>query len=243
MKKILLLTLLLSSFALSVTLQPMLQVLDHKKKRHMIFSVYNPTKEPVAVNFDVQKLVKNHNNKEQREATDKVSFYPSQFVLTSHATKKIRVRYMSNTLPNKEEVYRIIAKELDVDVSDKVENAPTDTIKAQVKMRLTYEGLLLVHKANAQDQLKVESFEELTSKNDRRVVKMTINNSGDASSVPNTQNFNFIVTINGKEYKLTEDDTLKAEFRRVLAKDNNTFTLPNLKLPSGKITAIRLEKR
>jgi len=243
MKKTLLLTLLLSSFALSVTLQPMLQVLDHKKKRHMIFSVYNPTNEPVAVNFDVQKLVKNQNNKEEREATDKVTFYPSQFVLTSHATKKVRVRYMGNSLPDKEEVYRIIAKELDVDVNDKVENAPSDTIKAQVKMRLTYEGLLLVHKANAVDKLTVESFEELASKNDRRVIKMTIANEGDASSVPNVENFNMIVIIGSKEYKLTEDDTLNAEFRRVLAKDTNTFTLPNLKLPAGKITAIRLEKR
>jgi P pilus assembly chaperone PapD len=242
MKKILLL-ILLSSFALSVTLQPMLQILDHKKKRHMIFSVYNPTKEPVAVNFDVQRLVKNYNNKEQREATDKVSFYPSQFVLTPHETKKVRVRYMANTLPDIEEVYRIIAKELDVDVSDKADEVPTNAIKAQVKMRLTYEGLLLIHKADAEDKLTVESYEELPSKNDRRVVKIMIKNSGDASSVPNTQNFNFIVTINGKEYKLTEDDTLKAEFRRVLAKDNNIFTLPNLKLPSGKITDIRLEKR
>jgi len=243
MKKILLLSLLLSSIVLGVTLQPMLQVLDQKKKRHMVFSVYNPTKEPVAVNFDIQYLVKNHNNKEEREATQKVTFYPSQFVLMPHQTKKVRVRYMANTLPDKEEVYRVIAKELDVNVEDKVEEVQGNTIKAQVKMRLTYEGLLLVHKPDAKDKLTVSFFEELPSKGDRRVVKMTISNSGNASSVPNVQNFDFIVTIGGKEYKLTEDDTLHAEFRRVLAQDDNTFTLPNLKLPTGKITAIRLEKR
>ncbi len=243
MKKNLIFLILLSTFALSVTLQPMLQILDSKKKRHMIFKVYNPTKEPVAVSFNIKKLVENHNNKEKREMTQKVSFYPSEFVLMPKESKKIRVRYMSNTLPDKEEIYRVIAKELNVDVSDRDNKTQTNVIKAKVKMRLTYEGLLLVHKAEAQSQLKIENFKELSPKKDRRVVKMTILNSANASSVPNLQNFNFIVTINDKEYKLTEDDLRYAEIRRVLAQDSNTFTLKNLKLPAGKITNIRLEKK
>ena len=243
MKKIVLLLLLLSSFLLSVTLTPMVQTLDQKKKRHMIFSVYNPTKEPVAVNFDIVKLVDNQNNKEIRKATDKVSFYPSQFVLTPQETKKVRVRYMANSLPNIEEVYRVIAKELNVDVSDKVDDAPTKGIKAKVKMRLTYEGLLFVHKPTAQDRLSVKSFEELPSQGDKRVIRLTIENSGDMSDVPRVQAYNFIVTINGKEYQLTEEDVLHAEFRRVLAKNSNSFTLANVKLPSGKIESIKIKKR
>ena len=243
MKKIVLLLLLLSSFLLSVTLTPMVQTLDQKKKRHMIFSVYNPTKEPVAVSFDIVKLVDTKNNKEIRKATKKVSFYPSQFVLTPQETKKVRVRYMANSLPDIEEVYRVIAKELNVDVSDKVDDAPTKGIKAKVKMRLTYEGLLLVHKPTAQDKLFVKSFEELPSQGDKRVIRLTIENSGDMSDVPRVQAYNFIVTINGKEYKLTEDDVVHAEFRRILAKNSNSFTLPNVKLPSGKIESIRIEKK
>ncbi|HHB94535.1 MAG TPA: hypothetical protein ENK88_05275, partial [Campylobacterales bacterium] len=216
---------------------------DHKKKRHMMFSVYNPTKEPVAVNFNIMKLVSNQNNKEQREETEKLSFYPSQFVLTPQETKKVRVRYMSNTLPDTEEVYRVIAQELNVDVNDRVESEPTNGVKAQVKMRLTYEGLLLVHKADAYDKLKIDSFKELPSNIDKRVIELTISNSGNASDVPSVYRYNFIVTINNKVYKLTEEDVKKAEFRRILAGQSNTFKLPNVKLPSGKIESIKLEKK
>ena len=243
MKKTILAIVLVSNFLYSVTLMPMLQTLDHKKKRHMIFSVYNPTKEPVAVNFNIMKLVNNQNNKEQREPTQKLSFYPSQFVLTAQETKKVRVRYMSNSLPDTEEVYRVIAQELNVNVNDQVADIPTNGVKAKVKMRLTYEGLLLVHKADSYNKLAIQSFKEISSNGNTRVIELTISNSGNASDVPNLYSYNFIVTINNKEYKLTEDDVKHAEFRRILAEQSNTFRLPNVKLPIGKIESIRLEKK
>ena len=239
MKKLLLSIFLISNFLYAVALMPMVQTLDHKKKRQMIFTVFNPTKEPVAATFDIQRLVDNQNNKEQREATEKLTFYPSQFVLKPNEKKKVRVRYMANQLPDIEEVYRVIAKELNIDVNDDVVDAPTDGVSAKVKMRLTYEGLLLVHKASAKAKLKIESFER-TSHNS---LNITISNSGDASSVPSVHEYNFIVTINNKTYKLTEDDVKGAEFRRILAGKSNSFKLPNVKLPSGKIESILLEKK
>lgn len=243
MKKIILTIILLLHSLYGVTLMPMLQTVDHKKKRHMVFSVYNPTKEPVAVNFNIMKLVHNQENKEQREATQKLSFYPSQFVLAPQETKKIRVRYMSNTLPDTEEVYRVIAQELNVNVNDQVVETETAGVKAQVKMRLTYEGLILIHKPDAYDKLTIQSFNVISSNGDKREIELNIANKGNASDVPSLYHYNFIVSIDNKIYKLTEEDIKKANFKRILAGQSNSFRLPNVKLPTGKIDSITLEKK
>jgi len=240
MKKIVILFILLHTWIYAVVMSPLTQTVDSRKKIHMTFMVGNPSKEPVAVDFSVLRLLDTNNNKEKREATDNVQVYPSQFVLKGKENKKVRVRYMGKKLPDIEEVYRVIAKELDIDVSDKIVDAPEGKIKAQVKMRFTYEGLLFVKKPNSYPELTIDSIEELGN----RAIKIVIKNSGKASAVPNAQNYNFIATINNKPYLLTEEDLKGAEFRRVLAGNSNTFILKNItNLPDGKISSIKLERK
>ena len=239
MKRIILFFLIFSTYLFSVTLSPLTQTLDSKKKKHLIFTVYNPTKEPVAVDFKIVQLLDTDNNKEQREETNKVKYYPSQFVLGATESKKVRVRYMGSSLPDVEEVYRVIAKELDIDVSDKKDEEAITKVKASIKMRFTYAGLLFVHKTNAMENLKLEAFEVSPDKK----ITIHINNSGTASVVPNALHYNYIVTVNGKEYKLLAEDLKGAEFRRILAGKTNTFYLKNIvNLPSGKIESIKIEK-
>jgi P pilus assembly chaperone PapD len=240
MKQILILSILLHSWIYAVVMSPLTQTVDSRKKIHMTFMVGNPSKEPVAVDFSVLRLIDTNNNKEQREATTNVQVYPSQFVLKGKENKKIRVRYMGKQLPDIEEVYRVIAKELDIDVTDKSVDAPEGKIKAEIKMRFTYEGLLFVKKPSSHPNLAVESIEIL----ENRVVKIVIKNSGESSAVPNGKNYNFIATVNNKPYLLTEDDLKGAEFRRVLAGKNNTFILKNISnLPQGTISSIDLERK
>jgi len=240
MKKIVILFILLHTWIYAVVMSPLTQTVDSRKKIHMTFMVGNPSKEPVAVDFSVLRLLDTNNNKEKREATKKVQVYPSQFVLKGKENKKVRVRYMGKKLPDIEEVYRVIAKELDIDVSDKAVDAPEGKIKAQVKMRFTYEGLLFVKKPNSYPELTIDSIEELGN----RAIKIVIKNSGKASAVPNAQNYNFIATVNNKPYLLTEEDLKGAEFRRVLAGNSNTFILKNItNLPDGKISSIKLERK
>ena len=239
MKKAVLFFLILSSYLFSVTLSPLTQTLDSKKNKHLIFTVYNPTKEPVAVDFKIVRLLDTDNNKEQREETTKVTFYPAQFVLGATESKKIRVRYMDSSLPKVEEVYRVIAKELDIDVSDTKEEVQVSKVQAQVKMRFTYEGLLFIHKPNAMAVLKLDAFE--ISPN--REITIHLTNNGTASIVPNALHYNYLVTVGGKEYKLLDEDLRGAEFRRILPNKTNTFYLKNIvNLPQGKIESLRIEK-
>jgi len=243
MKRIILLLILTFNLAFGITLIPLTKIISSKKDKNIIFKVTNPTKEPVAVDISVLKVISTDNNKEERERTDKISYYPSQFVLSPKETKKVRVKYMGSGLPEIEEVYRVIAKELDVDVSDKKEEESTGVLRAKIKMRFTYEGLLFVHKPNTKPLLSL-SFQELQSVGNERAISVTITNSGTSSIVPNHGIYNYLVTVKGKEYQLQNEDMKKAEFRRVLAGKTNTFYLKHIvNLPNGKIESIRLEKK
>jgi P pilus assembly chaperone PapD len=240
MKKLLFL-ILLFNIAFAITLSPLTKTVDNKKEKYIIFKVKNPTAQPVAVDIQVLKLLSTDNNKEERVVTDKISYYPSQFVLSPNEIKNVRLRYTGAKLPDIEEVFRVIAKELDIDVSDKNENETSTGIKSKLKMRYSYEGLLLIHNKTSKPQLKIERFQELANNE----LSLSIRNIGTSSVVPTIDKYNFIVSINKKEYQLQPKDMQNAELRRALAGQTNTYILKHITtLPqTGKIDAIRLEKR
>ena len=243
MKKTIILLALSLNFIFAITLVPLTETIDSKKKKNLIFKVSNTSAESVAVDVSVLRVLDTDNNKEQREETKKVSCYPTQFVLSPKESKSIRFKYMGSELPDIEEVYRVVAKELDIDVSDKEEKATTDEIKAQIRMRFSYEGLLLVKQPHTKAKVSIESFKELENSGTERGISLVITNTGNASVVPHDGEYNFLVTVKGKEYLLKNEDMRKAEFRRVLAGKSNTFYLKHIvNLPSGKIESIRLEK-
>ncbi|NPA60456.1 MAG: fimbria/pilus periplasmic chaperone [Epsilonproteobacteria bacterium] len=238
MKKIYVLLLLVSSWLYGVTLYPMSADIVSKRDRNILFTVSNPTKEPVAVEFSVKKLLDTSGKKEKRIDTTDVVWYPSQFVLGAGKSKHVRVRYVKSSLPKVEEVYRVIAKELDVDVSDKIERVPKDRIKATVKFRFTYEGLLFVSNGKVFPKLQISDF-----KKTHRGLEIYVTNNGTKSDVLNIRDYDIIVTVNGKDYLLTKQDVKKAEFRRILPGKTNKFLLRYVKLPNGKIDSVRIERK
>jgi len=237
--KILFSTLMMTGLLFSVSLSPLLQTLDSKRARNVIFKITNTSKEPVAATFSILKVIHTDNNKEEREETKLVEAYPTKFVLGPKETKSVRVRYMGKILPKIEEVYRVIAKELDIDVSDTKDSTSKGKINAQIKMRFSYEGLLFVSNPNVEELLKINSLN-----NTGMGVEIEVSNSGTASAVPNPKDYNFLIKVLGTEYKLTKEDLRGAEFRRVLAGKTNKFTLKNIKsVPLDQITSMRLEKK
>jgi len=239
MKRVFLLLFIFSSFLFSITMYPLIETISNLKKRQIVFKVSNPTERTVAADFSIKFLVDTNGKKEKRIETQKVMAYPSQFVLKPKESKKIRVRYMGSVLPDVEEVYRIIAHELNIDVSDKMQKTTTNKVEGQIKMRFTYEGLLFVHKPKAKANLKIKTFEIL----DTNSIKLTINNIGQASIVPNYNFYNFIIIIDNKEYLLTEKNLKDTKFKRILAGKENILILKNIKLPQGKLNTVRLEKK
>jgi P pilus assembly chaperone PapD len=239
MKKKLFVLLLFFSYLKAVVLYPFYGTIDSKRVRNKLFTISNPTKEPVAVEFSVLRLLDTDGNKEKRVKTQDVSYYPSQFVLAPGKSRNVRVRYNKSTLPSTEEVYRVIAKELDVDVTDRVDDAPKGKIKATVKFRFSYEGLLFVNNGKVQPNLTINSFKQIG-----RTLEIVVANTGTKSDVLTPNKYNILVTVNGKEYLLTPEDLKKAEFRRTLPGKTNRYRLRYIKhLPYGKITAVRLERK
>ena len=239
MKKIVLVLSLMSISLYAITMSPLMQTVDSKKSKNMIFTVNNPTKKPVVVDFSAMRLLDTDNNKEKTEETKKVSVYPSSFAIPAKGNQKVRVRYIGSSLPEVEEVYRIVAKELDKSLEDEKDNLENRGVSAQIKIRFSYSGLLFVKKPNLTSKLEIVNFERIPSGG----IKIDIKNSGNASDVPTESRYEFIVTIQNKLYKLTTDDLKKAEFRRVLAGKTNTFILKNAQLPEGKIESIVLQRK
>jgi P pilus assembly chaperone PapD len=218
---------------------PLISTLDSKKKKNIIFKVSNPTAEPVAVSFSALKVLGVVKGKEQREATSIVQSYPSQFVLSPNETKSVRVRYMGQALPEIEEIYRVIAQELDIDVSDNKDTETKKKVSAQIKMRFSYEGLLFVHKGDAKAKIKIDSFNH-TSKG----INLVMSNSGNMNDIPSLEDYNYFASLNNKEYLLKEEDLKGLIYSRVLAGKTATYLLKNItSVPVAKITSMRLEKK
>jgi len=223
----------------SITLTPFYVTIDNKKENNVIFTVSNATKEPVPVNISVLELVSNNDKKETRVATQKVKFYPEQFILNPKEIKNIRLRYQGSKLPESEEVFRVIAKELNINVSDEINNTKATTVNAKIITKFTYEALLFVRQPTAKEKLEVGLTK--TSQG----LDLTITNSGTASVIPQFSAYNFIVTTtDNKEHTLVEDDLKGTNIKRVLAGKTNLFSLNNINSISlNKIKDIRLERK
>lgn len=235
---------LTSSLLFSVNLVPLYQTVDSKESSRMVYTLYNSTKEPVAVVFSCLRVLSTHKEKEERVKTDKLSAYPTQMVIKAGASKKVRVRYLGSSLPKEEEVYRVIAKELDINVNDEIVKDTNGKVETSLKVSYTYEGLLFVNEKGLKADLKIDTFSKTLDKNNNMTLNLLIKNEGSASVVPNIKRYKYVVTTANKDYILEPKDMTNTNIRRVLAKSELMVTIKNIKsLPSANITAVRLEKR
>ena len=239
--RIIFLTILLINTIFAISLTPLYHTMDDRRQLKTMFTVKNPTDKPVAVEFSVKRLVDTDNNREQRIDAPNINFDPPQFVLDAKSSKSVRVSYLKRTLPQVEEVYRVLADELNVNVEDrepsKVEKGK---IKAEIKMRFSYAGLLFVKDKNAKANLVIDNFRRLQD----GTIEITIANRGTASALFNTTHYNLKATVNNKEYTLNDTDLKGAEFRRILPNKSNRYILKNIQsIPKGAISSIKIETK
>jgi len=239
--KIILLTIFLFHYAFAITLTPLYNTVDDRRELKTIFTVQNPSNHPVAVKVSVKRVVDTDNNKEKTIESPNINYYPAQFVLDAKSSKNIRVTYLNRTLPKIEEVYRVLATELDINVKDR---EPTQVAKGEKKaeliMRFSYGGLLFVKDKNAKANVTIESFKNLSD----GAFEIVMKNSGTASFLFNHTKDNLKAIINGKEHILNEEDTEGAEFRRVLPNKSNRFILKNIKsISQNAITSLKIEEK
>ena len=216
-----------------VILTPLVEHINDIKQSRLVFTVSNPQKEPVACEFTILRLKGVTPTSEEREETDDFIFFPSQFILKAGEKKIVRVRYMKNQILDSESIYRIIAKELDV-------NLGFDTNTTGLKFRFSYEGLIFVAPKGLKPNLKIVSY----SKKDDGL-EIVVENIGNKSDVLCSEFSNLYFKIDSKEYKLSKKECIKANFRRVFPSAKHTYILKNfttIPIEGNKIESLEIRK-
>lgn len=190
---------LLAQSLFSVQLAPITQRIDSPKGRNITFVVKNTDKDMAAAECSILKVVgHDKNGVEIRKETDDVVIYPSQFVLQVKENKGVRVNYTKAALPKKEEVYRVLATQLSLNLK---EEAKGSDVKGAMKFVFSYEGLLFV---GAEEKTAIISSEIVDATKDSFSIKM--HNDGIASHFVHVKHFDFKIKTENETIKLDEKD-------------------------------------
>lgn len=235
--KYILVGLVFSQMLFSVQLTPMTYEITSMKKRNVTYSVKNTEDNLAAAECKILKVVgHDKNGQEIREETQEVVIYPSQFVLQAKESKGIRVNYTGRSLPKTQQVYRVLATELALNLK---EEAPGTKVKAGMKFIFSYEGLLFV---GGSDEKTVISSQVHEEKLDSLLLEMK--NMSSKSSFVHVKHYEFIAETDKGEVKLTKNDFGKFSGIRLLP--NETFTLKldkNKTLKGHQVKTILIQKR
>lgn len=225
--KYVLIGVLLAQSLFSVQLTPITQRIDSTKGRNITFAVKNTDKDMAAAECSILKVVgHDKNGVEIREETDDVVIYPSQIVLQVKEDKGVRVNYTKSTLPAKEEVYRVLATQLSLNLKEETKGTK---VKGKMKFVFSYEGLLFV--GEKEEKAIISSTIENIS-NDSFSIKM--HNDGIASHFVHVKHFDFKIKTENGTIDLDEKDFGKFSGIRLLPDETFILTLKKDNKLQGK---------
>lgn len=221
----------LLQFLFSVQLTPMTHDIVSMKKRNVTYNVINTEKKLAAAECKVFKVI-GHDKKglEIREETQAVVLYPSQFILQPLERKSIRLNYTGLKLPQKQEVYRVVANELALNLKEAKKGTK---IEAGMKFIFSYEGLLFVGGSFEGARISTKVYDD-----GKESVVFDMTNTSSMSHYIHMKHFDFMVQTDRGEVKLQKDDFGAFGGIRLLpdetftVKLNKKGTLKNLKVLS-----------
>ncbi len=221
---------------LAVQLSPMTNEINTIKKRNVTYIVKNSDADMAAAECKILKVVGHEKSgKEIREETDEVVLYPTQFVLQPKETKGIRVNYTKSVLPKKEQVYRVLANQLALNLKEKPKGTK---VKAGMKFIFSYEGLLFVG-GEGEPQVHANIAGD---QKDRLMV--TIHNSGGKSSFVHPEHYIFTAVTDKGPVHLSKEALAKFSGVRLLPDESFTFTVDKIfALKDRVVRSITVQKR
>lgn len=184
---------------------------DWQKHYETHLDYYNNTKVPI--------------KKEIREETDDLISSIEQIVLdvagTKGAKKKVRVQYIGGEFPEKERIFRVIAKELNINMN-KESGEKRQNLNAQIKIRFSFEGLIIIKRKDWKPELIITDIKQESNSLDFQVY-----NKGKSSDFLRFDGSNdlFAITTNNKRIKLKKDSFKQHSFKRILPNKNVKFSL------------------
>jgi len=235
--KYLLVVAMLLNISFAVQLTPMSQKISTDKDRNVLFEVINSSATLAASEFEALRITgHDENGVEIREETENLVVYPPQFIIKEKTSKKVRVSYRKKGFPKKQEVYRIIARELPIKVK---EDKQSTKIKAGVKFIFTYEGLLYVGGDDTDAILDVVKVND-----SKATLKAKVKNIGNMSSFVFVTTYNIVVRTNKGKVTLDKSYFEKFQGLRILPDESFVFNILKIKKLKGtKVKSITFEKK
>jgi len=208
--KFMLVGLLNLQFIFAINLTPMVHEIGSLKKRNITYRISNPEKSLAAVECKILEVVGHDKlGQEIRKETTDMVLYPSQFILKAETSRNLRLNYIKKFLPKKQKVYRVIANQLALNLTNK---SKSKDVQAGVKFLYSYEGLLFVGGDNSditlQAQIKAETADGFI---------LDLSNKSLVSAFVHVNHFDFYAQTNKGEIKLGKKDFGKMKGIRLLA--------------------------
>lgn len=178
------------------------------KDKFKDYTAINASDEQIGVEITLKRVdgYDDKNNEIRNKVSSEITWYPKQFIMQAKTQKNFRVQVNMNNIPKKEHTYRIVVKEVPLNLTkNNTEESETNKAESSLKMIFSYEGLLFVKKCNYQHKLKVNYF---TFNKKNNLIDLEIANTGKASIVPSFESLDIVLLVNKKEF------SLKGKFKR-----------------------------
>lgn len=147
------------------------------------FQVKNPSTEPVALQFVIAERTADEKGNEILDidvAEDLFLIYPAQVVLMPEQQQVVRVSWLGENTVQKELAFRLMSKQLPIDLRTKQEREAEkgNVDKHQIRLLYNYSAALYVVPEGAQPNIVLESVREVNDEDGTKWVEASFYNKG-----------------------------------------------------------------
>lgn len=227
------LTLLFSIQALAFRVSPMVASFNAKGQgTSQTFQIENNTNEAVALELETLTRAISIDGKEVRKPTEDFIIYPLQLTLKPKQTRNVRVTWVGDQNPKVELPYRLVVRQLSVDVNEKKQETHA------VKLNFLFEYIASLYVTPNQKIYPKLVVKSISRKG--KHAEAIIENIGTQHVLLNK--YNLIVKHNDKEHLINKKSIDKLLSTNFLAKSKVKIKIPLPQLPKGKISLLLKEK-
>jgi fimbrial chaperone protein len=198
----------------SIRVSPLSSELDLGKMNSTIITVFNgaPDKS-VAIKVFARAWRLDEQGKDMRKPTQDLLIFPEQFVLPALSRRSIRIASPMAQAPRVEKSYRIMIKELPVDLTG------TNIVQTGVTILTSYATAFYIKPASAMSDL---AFEKVSV--DATKLYFTLNNRGNAHT--HLGQVEIVIKQNGKRFIVAQPQKLKGiNKENILALSQRNFSM------------------
>ena len=143
-----------------------------------VVRVENNTDAPAAIQFSVLTREMDIEGRETTHPADEdFIVYPPQTIIEPRETQTVRIRWVGESIPDREISYRFLAEQLPV----RLTQGDQSNVNLNLVVRIL--GSLYVRPADAEPEVKIESVSKITNADGREAVEFILSNEGTAHTI------------------------------------------------------------